>query len=166
MERSENFASKLYPKKFLSSEKNNIFSSSKKCSKKIDQKKFEEKNLKKSLKISNFEKLKIFDFSKICRFGIFFRFFSSKKHWSNFFFRIFLNSKKYIIFSELRNFWVYDFDAKFSDLSIYDVFRAFGAWQIRFPTPRRQKHCYKTLNLIELVGSHSLRLGSGDQFWG
>ena len=31
----------------------------------------------------------------------------------------------------------YSFDVKFSDLSIYDVFRAFGVWKIWFPVPTR-----------------------------
>ena len=34
----------------------------------------------------------------------------------------------------------YSFDVKFSDLSIYDVFRAFGVRQIWFPAPTRQNY--------------------------
>ena len=37
------------------------------------------------------------------------------------------------IFSGFRKYFGYSFDVKISDLSIYDVFRAFGAWQILFP---------------------------------
>ena len=47
-------------------------------------------------------------------------------------FEIFLNSKKIYFFSELRIFGEYSFEVKLSDLSIYDVFRAFGVRQIWF----------------------------------
>ena len=35
----------------------------------------------------------------------------------------------------MRKFWGYSFDVKIYDLSISDAFRAFGTWQILFPTP-------------------------------
>ena len=48
---------------------------------------------------------------------------------SIFFFENFFGSKKYFL-GELRFFFGYSFDVKLSDLSIYDVFRAFGVRQI------------------------------------
>jgi hypothetical protein len=47
----------------------------------------------------------------------------------------FFCSKKITFFSELRKCFWYIFDVKISDLSIYDVYRAFGAQQICSTAP-------------------------------
>ena len=96
--------------------------------KKIDPKNFRKKIGKKIwnfLKISKTEKSKIFDFSILEIF-------------ENFLGRFFFG-----FFSELRKKNGYNFDVKFSDLSMHDVFRAFGVRQIWFPAPTR----YTTLCL-------------------
>ena len=86
------------------------------------------------------------------RFEIFCQIFAD--NFSNFFwsknFRIFLNSKKNIIFSELRKIFWYSFDVKLSDLSIYDVFRAFGVRQIWFPAPTRYCEGTKTCSISRI----------------
>ena len=45
-------------------------------------------------------------------------------------FDFFFELEKKYFFSELRIFFGYSFEVKLSDLSIYDVFRAFGVRQI------------------------------------
>ena len=129
------------PKFFLNSEKNYFFRVQKKIGEKIDQK-FSEKKSKKKIcknpKISKFEKSKISIF-RILRFSNFFRFFFRIFFWNffgRFFSENFLNSEKKIFFG-VEIFFGYSFDVKFSDLSIYDVFRAFGVRQILFPAPTR-----------------------------
>ena len=45
----------------------------------------------------------------------------------------------------------YSFDVKFSDLSIYDVFRVFGARQIWFPGPTSYRESTKTCSISKLL---------------
>ena len=76
----------------------------------------------------------------------FFRFFF-RNFFGPIFFQIFWTRKKIFFFSELRFFFGYSFDVKFSDLSIYDVFRAFGVRQIWFPAPTRYCEGTKTCSI-------------------
>ena len=73
----------------------------------------------------------------------------SKIFWSEKFSNFFELGKE-IFFSELRFFFGYSFDVKFSDLSIYDVFRAFGARQTLFPAPTRHCEDAKTCSISRI----------------
>ena len=81
-----------------------------------------DKNLGGNRKSQN--RFEIFDFPPRFFVGHFRKIFG----WKNFHF--FFELGKEIFFSELRKNVGYSFDVKFSDLSIYDVFGAFGARQI------------------------------------
>ena len=62
-------------------------------------------------------------------------------------FSIFFWTRKKFIFFGVENFLGYSFDVKLSDLSIYDVFRAFGVRQIWFPAPTRYCEGTKTCSI-------------------
>ena len=75
------------------------------------------------------------------------------------FFQIFSNSDFFQSWEKIR----YSFDVKIYDLSIYDVFRAFGAQQTWFPAPTR--YCEGTkICSIPRVFSRSVCLGSKSLF--
>jgi len=65
---------------------------------------------------------------------------------------------KNILFSELRIFLGYSFDVKIYDLSIYDVFRAFGAWQVLFPASRKCPYWTQKSGLLRISTISSLEL--------
>ena len=97
----------------------NIFSTSKKKTKKNS-----EKKVKISKKVENII-ISIWKF--LMEFSIFLKHF-----WKISDFFIFFSASKKYFSEELRKFLGYSFDAENCDLSIYEVFRGFGARQIRF----------------------------------
>ena len=97
----------------------NIFSTPKKSQHFSIEKKNREKSDKKSKKYI-FEKIIFFENLKILIFGLIFAIFFRRKN---------RGEIDRHFFSELRKIVGYNFDVKLSDLSIYDVFRAFGARQ-------------------------------------
>ena len=134
MERSHFFTSKLYPKKFLNSEKKNSkdnFLRHKFC--------FPKKCHPKKISFFVAENPPILSF-RFCHF----------RFWSNFFFQKYVFQKCFFdrpkkigffleFFSELRKKCWYSFDVENSDLSIYEVFSAFWARQIQFIECQRQR---------------------------
>ena len=136
-------------KKFSAPKKYFFRARRKKFRKKVGRKKFRKKIDLKNVETRKCQKCQksIFDIFDIFEFQHFSDRFFFEIFFGQLFFEIFFVELEKNIFSELRIFFGYSFDVKLSDLSIYDVFRAFGVRQIWFPAPTRYCEGTKTCSI-------------------